>query len=173
MQMGSSKAPLPSVGEFPLQISGGGIDCVKEAIVAAEIDEPMVDRGRRRDARLGGKAPTLRSRFLVDCVEIAVIAAHVNHAAGNSRRGDNFVFRRELPAQVMESSHSACVDPGMRQVVAEHRRILSAREAEVCEKYEEGCAQRTKGQTCWLHGPSLKRKPSLTALRVTYQQIGM
>ena len=86
MQMGCCETALAGVAEFPAELSGCGIYCVKVAIVAAEVDEAEIDGRRRSNTRPGCESPLLRAGLLVNGVEIAVVTANVDDAV-DDRRG--------------------------------------------------------------------------------------
>jgi hypothetical protein len=112
----------------PLLAAGVGIHGEETRVVVDE-NHAVSDRRRGGNLAAGGEFPFQFASRGVDGVEVARVAAHVNHSLNHCGRGTVDVSRLEPPAFLLNWKHAfGIVDPCMLRVAAEHRG-LGIREA--------------------------------------------
>src|SRR6266404_2230639 len=159
MQMLAGETPFARCGKLPLQLPRAGIDGIKIAIIAPEINDAILNRWRGHHASSRLEFPLLGARRQLQRVEITVGAAHIRGGGGHRWRRKDVAVGVKPPFNPSELRHTGSViNARMTWISAKHgrsgilRRNCSGTNEAQKERTEQGRCSHLPTKTCSRRG---------------------
>src|ERR1700722_8063968 len=122
--MPAYKAMLTLEMESPPLLARARIQGVEHSVVAADVDEPGVDRRRGGYPAAGLELPALHAVRRIHGIDGMVAAAEIHGPIGDHRRGQHRTIRFESPFQPVQNRHPwSRVYPAVHCISPKHHRF--------------------------------------------------